>query len=169
MFINYRGTNVHALGYVQMKNKTLRNRRTGKIRVVQEVASQSPQDIVWLRPGWNEFPKMVWEQNKNHPQVLHMIKKKQIILLEEKVTVLEKDKNGRKKKITKVLGQDDSEILLRDFSEARAIEIVKETLNRDILQRWLDEEMRHRVKRSIAKQIKPLLNPQKDEDENEDF
>ena len=54
--------------------------------------------------------------------------------------------------------------LVQDFSAERAAEIVKQTWNRDMLQRWLDEETRHKVKRTLTKQIKPLLNESKDED-----
>lgn len=162
MMIYYGGKNVHALPHVTTVPVTLRNKKTGKKRTVMRVdTTQSPQDIQWLRPGWNEFPKHVWEQNENHPGVQKMLKDKTIRLMAEKIQI----KSG-KKKITKVVGQDDEEIDLKLFAEARAIEIVKETLNRDILQRWLDEETRHKVKRALTKQIEPLLNNTKDEEDD---
>ena len=162
MFIKYNNTNVHALPYVQMVPITVRNKKTGKKRTVMRIDhSQSPQDIQWLRPGWNEFPSNVWLQNQEHPSIKKMLKEKVIEVMNEKVVV----KNG-KAKVTKIVGLDDSEIDLKVFAEARAIEIVKETLNRDILQRWLDEEMRHKVKRALMKQIEPLLNNTKEEEDD---
>jgi hypothetical protein len=162
IFIKYNDSNIHALPFVTTKPVTLRNKKTGKKRTVMRVdTSQSPQDIQWLRPGWNEFPSHVWEQNKDHPGIKAMLKNKKIELMSEKVQI----KEG-KKKITKIVGPSDEEVDLKLFAESRAIEIVKETLNRDILQRWLDEETRHKVKRALTKQIEPLLNNTKDEDED---
>ena len=161
MFINYRNTNVHSIPFVKSRAVTLKNKKTGKKRTVQQIEmNQSPNDIHRLMPGWNEFPKHVWDQNKDHPSIQKMIKDKTIEVLHEEVTV----KLG-KKSIKRVIGMDDEPINLRDFSETRATQLVKETLNRDILQRWLDEETRHKVKRALTKQIEPLLNSKQD---NED-
>lgn len=166
MFINYRGTNLHALPYVTMRPVTLKNKKTGKKRTIQRVdTSQSPNDIQWLRPGWNEFPSHVWNQNKEHPGIKKMLKDKMIELLSEEVSVLVRDKNGRKKRVKQIIGLGDEEVRLKHFTEIRAIEIVKETLNRDILQRWMDEETRHKVKRTLVKQIEPLLNPGTEKDD----
>lgn len=160
MLIRYDGTNVHAMPFVAQKAVTLRNKKTGKKRTVMKLdLSQSPQDIPFLRPGWNEFPKHVWEQNRDHPGIKKMIKDKMIQVMSDVVSV----KVG-KKTIKLAIGQDDKELSLQDFSAERAAEIVKQTWNRDMLQRWLDEETRHKVKRTLTKQIKPLLNESKDED-----
>lgn len=160
MFIKYNETNVHAMPHVKMKTVRLKNKKTGKVRTEQRIdASLAPQDIKWLRPGWNEFPREVWEQNKSNPGIKKMIADGKIELLAEKVVT-----TVGKKKVTKIIGQDDEEVSLRDFSEVRALQIVKDTLDRDILQRWLDEETRHKVKRALSKQIKPLLNSEKEED-----
>lgn len=163
MMIKYNNTNVHALPYVTMKPVTLKSKRTGKKRTIMRVdENQSPSDIHWLRPGWNEFPKHIWEQNKAHPGIQKMIKTKMIEVMNEKVEV----KKG-KKKVLVTVGQDDEPIELKNFSVERAIEIVAGTLNRDILQRWIDEELRHKVKKALRKQIKPLL-PEKKDEEDED-
>lgn len=164
MFIKYNQTNLHALPNVTHKAVVLRNKKTGKKRTVMRVDNrQSPQDIKWLRPGWNEFPKAIWDQNKDHPGIKKMLKDKTIEIMSDTVVV----KQGRKS-LKKVVGQDDEEVSLHLFSEARSIEIVKGTLNRDILQRWIDEETRHKVKRALTKQIKPLLNDKKDDEDDED-
>ncbi|CAM6004899.1 unnamed protein product [Sphagnum balticum] len=51
---------------------------------------------------------------------------------------------GKVKFVETIIGQDDAEVTLKYFSEKQAIDVVKNTWNRDILQRWLDEEMRHK-------------------------
>ena len=161
MFIKYNDTNVHAIPDVQMKAVRLKNKKTGKVRIEQRLSgSQSPQDIKWLRPGWNEFPSDLWAKTKDHPGIKKMLAEKTIELLSEKVVITE----GRKK-ITKIIGQDDEEVSLKFFNEVKAIEILKGTLNRDILQRWMDEETRHKVKRALKKQIEPLLNNTKKEED----
>lgn len=137
MFIKYSGTNIHALGHIDDS---------------KSVAS-GPKAIHWFRPGWNEFPQAIWKMYENHPDILKMIQDKKLELLNEKVTTTK----GKKKTILTV-GMDDKPIDLKDFSEARAIAIVKDVFNRDILQRWLDEDTRHKVKRALEIQIKPLRN-----------
>lgn len=161
MMIKYNDTNVHAIPNIKTKTVKLRNKKTGKVRTeVRLDPSQSPQDIVKLMPGWNEFPRAIWEQNKNQPSIVKMLKDKKIELMDEKVTI----KQG-KKQVVQVVGQDDEPISLRSFSESRAVEIVDGTFNRDILNRWLDEETRHKVKKALRKQVEPLLNNKEPESE----
>lgn len=135
MMIKYSGTNIHALGHIE-QDKTK--------------PSYGPQDIHWLRPGWNEFPSHVWRMYEDHPEILKKLKDGTIELMDEKVLA---GKNGKKKSI----GTSDEPIDLKDLPESKAIEIVKGTYNREMLQRWLDEENRSKVKRSLEEQIKPLL------------
>jgi hypothetical protein len=128
MLIRYTKNNIHALG------------------------SHDGKEIKWLTPGWNEFPSHIWKQYENDAEIKKMIADGAIELLADKVTV----KEGRKT-VTKVLGAGDEELRIKDLPEPRAIELVKQTLNRGMLQRWDDEETRHKVKRALAAQIKPLL------------
>lgn len=137
MFIKYNGKNIHALGHIDEDPK----------KVVS-----GPQAIHWFRPGWNEFPSNIWKMYEKHPEIVKMLEDKKIELLNEKTTV-----QKGKKKVTVHLGMNDEPIELKDFSEQVAIKIVKETYNRDMLQRWEDEENRHKVKRALVEQIKPLL------------
>jgi hypothetical protein len=160
MFIQYNDTNVHALPWLTYKAVRMKNHKTGKVRTVQKLdTTQAPQDIHWLRPGWNEFPKKVWEQNKDHPQIQKMLRKGKIVLMSEKVTI---KKAG--KRVAHVVGPEDEEVKSRWFEEKRAVAIVKETFNRDILQRWLDQESRAKVKRAIEKQLEPLMAKAEDDD-----
>jgi hypothetical protein len=142
MLIKYNGVNIHALGRVETDTKKLKkNPMTG-----------SPSDIAWLRPGWNEFPSAIWKMYEAHPDIVRMIDDKKIELMD--VTVV----TGKKK--IKV-GADDSELHLGMLEEKFAIKVVKETFNRAMLHRWMDEETRHKVKRELEKQIKPLMNEKK--------
>jgi hypothetical protein len=108
--------------------------------------------IVVLRPGWNEFPSEIFNVHKDDSEIKGMIADGTIKFLKEKVVTME----GRKK-VTKTVGEDDSELHVKDLDEKKAIEVIKATFNRDMLQRWMDEETRSRVKRAIDAQIKPLL------------
>lgn len=137
MFIKYNNSNIHALAHIDQDEKRI---------------AGGPQNIYWLRPGWNEFPSLVWKMYENHPEITKMIKEKKIELLNEKVTVVK-----GKKKTVMVIGMNDEPVNLMDFQEDRAVEICKGTLNRDILNRWLDDETRNKVKKALELQIKPLL------------
>ena len=150
MFINYKGTNVHAMPETSQASLTL---------------NQSPQSVKWLQPGWNEFPKNVWDQNKENPGIKRMVKEGLIELLEETVSVRMRDKSGKVKTVKKTIGHDDKPVALKYFEESKAIKIVNQTFNRDILQRWADEETRHKVKRALEKQLKPLLSTKSDDEE----
>jgi MarR-like DNA-binding transcriptional regulator SgrR of sgrS sRNA len=157
MMIKYNETNVHAIP----------NTATGAGHM-----AQGPAEIFSLRPGWNNFPAHVWKQHEKHPQIQKMIRAGKIELMADKVTVTVRSKStGKTKKVVKLIGQSDEMIKLKYFDEKRAVAIVKGTLNRDMLQEWLDEESRHKVKRAIEKQIKPLLpseeKAERDEDEVE--
>lgn len=153
MFIKYSGNNVHAMPYVNSTGKDL---------------IQSPQDVQWFRPGWNEFPAAVWKQNEKNPQVQKMLQKGILEVFSQKVKVQVKDKkSGRVKTVEKVVGLDDKPIKLKYFDEKQSVEIVKGTLNREILQRWIDEERRHKVMKALRKQIEPLLNKSQDDEDSE--
>lgn len=155
MMIKYNETNVFSMARVD----------TSKDAAIR----QSPQDVHWLRPGWNEFPKEIWEQNKNHPLVKKFLTKGKIELLAVKAQVRVKDTKGKVKTVTRILGADDKPLRLKWLDEKLAIKIVLGTLNREMLQRWLDEEQRHRVKKVLRKQIKPLLAPEGDDEDGDDF
>jgi hypothetical protein len=166
MMIKYSGTNVHAMAHIN--EAALKSMKDGDAKAI---AIQTPQDVKWLRPGWNEFPRATWEQNKEHPEIKKMLKKKVIELMEYEAKIKIKDpKTGRPKTVTRMVGADDKPVKLKWFDEITAKKIVTETLNRDMLQRWMDEETRHKVKKVLRKQIEPLMNNNKDDDDiGDDF
>lgn len=49
-----------------------------------------------------------------------------------------------------ILGQDDRPLKLKWLDEKTAIVMAQGMFNRDTLQRWLDEEVRHKVKKLSA-------------------
>lgn len=98
-----------------------------------------------------------------------MLKKGKIELLSYTAKVRVRTAAGKVKVVTRVIGQDDKPVKLKYFDEVTAMKIVKGTLNRDILQRWLDEERRHKVKKALRKQIKPLITQRDDEDDVDDI
>lgn len=149
MFIHYSGTNVHSMGLV---NST------------QMKMNQSPQEVRWLQPGWNEIPTKIWDQNKTNPTIKNMLTRGVIKILPDQVQVKFK-KAGKITKKKLAIGEHDKPIALSLFEEKRAIEIVKDTYNRDILQRWEDEETRIKVRKALNKQLAPLLPSESDDDQ----
>ena len=87
----------------------------------------------------------------DHADTKRMLSEGTIELMAEKVET----KVG-KKKVVKLVGQGDAEVHLKDLEEAKAIKIVADTHNRELLQRWTDEETRHKVKRALDKQMEPF-------------
>lgn len=154
MFIHYKGTNVHAMGMINGTEMKM---------------NQSPQDVRWLQPGWNEIPKQVWEQNKTSPSIKNMVNRGIISVLPDKVQVKVKTKSGNLAKKTMSVGEHDKAIVLSLFDEARAIELVKDTFNRDILQRWDDQETRIKVRKALTKQLAPLLPTEQEADRDDDM
>jgi hypothetical protein len=135
MLIKYNKNNVHALGSFDGKT------------------------INWLSPGWNEFPSDIWKIYENDKEIQRMLADKQIELLEEKI-ITGKGKN----KTVEIIGKSDEELHLSKLPEAKAIELIKGTLNRKMLERWIDEEVRHKVKRALVEQLKPLLPEEEKQD-----
>lgn len=127
MFIKYTKANLHTL------------------------ATHDGKELAHLRPGWNEFPSRVWDENKNDAEIKRMIEDGDIVLMEDRV-----EQKVGKKKIVKIIGKTDEPVALKDLDEKRAIEVAGETFNLDMLQRWMDEETRHKVKRAIDKQVKAI-------------
>lgn len=103
----------------------------------------APSSIHRILPGWNEFPKRVWDQYASHPDFVGMLKDGTIEIMTK----------GKKKE--PIVAQDEFE--LSKFDESTAIKLVADTQNRHLLQRWLDSETRGKVKKAIDKQLKPLL------------
>jgi hypothetical protein len=157
MMIKYNGTNVFSMARISDAKK-------------KGVVAQSPEDVHWLRPGWNEFPKEVWEQNKSNPAIKKMLARKVIELFAVKAKIrVRSASTGKVRLVERELGTDDMPIKLKYLDEKLAIKIVLGTLNRDMLNRWLDEERRHRVKKAIRKQVKPLLATEEDDGDDDSY
>jgi hypothetical protein len=111
-------------------------------------------DLFVLRPGWNEFPAEIFELHKNDPEIKAWIKSGDIVISDVKV-------GAGKKAID--LGAQDVEVHLAEIKdEKKCIEIVNGTFNRDLLQRWIDEETRSKVKRALSARMKDLFEKKDD-------
>ena len=140
MFVQYNRPNNHVLS-------------THGVMAANGVMTQP--DIAVLRPGWQEFPKHIFDMHKDEPS----FKK----LMAEGVIVVSDAAMGTGKKAVKV-GQADVEVHLSEIKdEKKCIEIVNGTFDRELFQRWLDEETRSKVKRAISARIKELYG-KKDEE-----
>lgn len=128
MWIKWDNTNCHAMGSIDGK------------------------EIFSLSPGWNDFPKRIWDENKDHPEILGFLEDKTIELLDEKKIVL----NGKKKTVVSI-GMDDEPLNLKDLSDGKALTIIKDTYKQDILNRWFDEDNRHKIKKAITARLKDLM------------
>lgn len=111
-------------------------------------------DIKVIRPGWQEFPKHIFDMHQNDPHMISMIKDGTIEISEMAV----KEKVG-KKTATVELGKSDAEVHLTKIpDEKKCIEIVNGTFDRGLLQRWIDEENRSKVKRALEKRMKDVYD-----------
>lgn len=152
MFIKYNKKNVHAIG------------------------SHDGREHKWLQPGWNEFPDEIWAQYQNDSEIKRMMDDGEIELHDhpDKDAVINlqqssysKGEKGKKVKVIekdqpRYLGEGNREVHLTDLKdEKEAISIIKATFNKKLLQRWTDEETRHKVKRELEAQIKEIDTPGK--------
>lgn len=152
MFIQYTGTNVHAIGLINKTNLKM---------------NQSPQEVLGIMPGWNEIPTEIWKQNETSPAIQHLLKSGKLIVLKEKAVVMVRGKNGKKTKKAIEVGLHDKPMKLSWFKDEKFIvdTLIKKTFNRTILQRWADEEMRPKIRKALNMQLKPLLSNGRDESE----
>ena len=112
------------------------------------------KEVVKLKPGLNEFPSKVWKLWEKHPIVVGMIEDGDIELVN-----LKSEAKGKAK--PKVIGKDDKELRIKELSAKDAIKVVKETFDRDMLERWQAEETRHTVKKELDKALEKFA-PAKD-------
>lgn len=112
-------------------------------------------EIFSLRPGWQEFPKGVFEAHLEDPEVQQLIKDKHIVISD----VVIQEKQG-KKTVKVELGKADVEVhLVAIKEEKKCLEIIAGTFNRELLQRWIDEENRSKIKRALEKRMKDVFDP----------
>jgi len=111
-----------------------------------------------LKPGWNEFPAAIFNLHVTNPEIVRMIETKELEIMNETQEV----KGSKGKTAVKKIGLDDELVSLKDFSETKAIQYVKETYLMSILTRWSDEEVRHKVKRALEAKLKELETGEKE-------
>lgn len=101
-----------------------------------------------LMPGVNEVDPEDWKEALKMATTGHMLKEG----------------------ILELVGGEDAKIEgLSDVKENEALKIVRETLTKDLLEEWLHDEKRPRVKSEIERQLKKLqLPPVKKPGEDDD-
>lgn len=124
---------------------------------VHTLTTSDGKGSMWLKPGINEFPDHIWNENKAHPHVVDMMNNNEIELFKEEDVGI-KPKGKVQKDQPRYLGQGDQPVRLCDIPDDKsAIEIVKATYDKNLLQRWMDEETRSKVKRELDKQLKSVM------------
>jgi hypothetical protein len=101
-----------------------------------------------LKPGINEIPDATWTKLKADP------------------TIQSKLENGDMEAVTEK-GKADS---LMSFSPAKAKEIIKDTVDRDLLKKWAEVEKRKPIQMAISDQQKVLSDVHyREEDTSEEI
>lgn len=108
---------------------------------------------VTLLRGINEVSEEDWEGMRKN--LKRHLKAGNIEVVSEKVEVVEEDKDGKKKKMEKVVFD------LSNITPKKAVETIKDTWNLDTLKDWLDKEGRSEVRATIANQIENVENPKR--------
>lgn len=104
--------------------------------------SKAGNEWIKLMPGANDVPDKDWEKIKDHPHVKQKIEDGEIEILKTGV---------------------DS---LSEIQPAKAVEIVKDTLDYGLLKKWEANESRKKVSEAISLQIQKLTTSDKVSKEN---
>lgn len=154
MFIHWKKKNVHILG------------------------SHDGRDVLILQPGWNEGSDLIWKQYENDPEVKTFLEEGVLSLHEHPEAGKEVSRQGSGREVKekgrstgkveiqqpRYLGEGDQEVHINQITdEKKALDIVRNTWNKKLLERWFDEETRSRVKKALDSQLKNLTNDVKSE------
>lgn len=112
-----------------------------------------PNDSIRLLPGLNEVSPKHWEEALGLPVVQHYVKTKVFEVVETPAP------RGASKT------QPVSEVRLASLPEDKAVELVKQVLDRDLLLKWKADETRPTALDAIEEQLK-LLQLSAEEAEN---
>lgn len=101
------------------------------------------QSSVRLMPEINEIESSVWDEVKNNPVIVQMLKDKKL----EVISLKEEKKAEDGKPV------DDSKSTLDGFQYKKAVALVKNTVDRDLLKKWKSHEKRPSVLQAIDEQL----------------
>lgn len=103
-----------------------------------------------LKPGINDVDPKHWAEAKKDPEIQTMMDDGAIVLMEAD-------------QATKTDGSPAPKVLnLKDFSEKKALNVIKDTFDYELLQMWDAGEDRQKVKMAIAKQLADLTSHKKE-------
>lgn len=105
---------------------------------------EEQNDSIRLLPGLNEVPAAQWKEAKEHPIIAHQIK---VGVFEEVITPEEPEAPK---------GTPQSEIRLVSLAEDKAVELVHQVLDRELLLKWKADETRPDALKAIEEQLKLL-------------
>jgi hypothetical protein len=119
--------------------------------------------VIVLTPGVNKLEDEVWKRSAENPQIKRLIK------LGKKKGGLEivTDVMGDKEQAAAAKKAEDKQIAidLSGFADKEAADIVRKTLNKELLEQWAESDNRPLVRRAVEKQLKTLtIKPKKDAD-----
>lgn len=92
-------------------------------------------------PGVNEVDAKKWAEVEKHPLV-------KVRLEEGILQVLSEGGKGKA-----------ADISLANFKEKEAVKLVKETVSKPLLEKWLDDEKRSAVKQALQEQLDEIAPP----------
>lgn len=109
-------------------------------RYLSVAFAQSPtlSRTIMLWPGINELSDKDWSDVKNHPIVKDIIKLGHLVEMDKR---------------------PGDESLLLTMTQDKAVELVQDTNNVDLLKKWLIEEKRHLVIRTISGRLNEMVLP----------
>lgn len=92
-------------------------------------------------PGVNEVDPKKWAEVEKHPLV-------KVRLEEGILQVLSEGGKGK-----------SAEVSLASFKDKEAVKLVKETVSKPLLEKWLAEEKRSAVKQALQEQLEEIAPP----------
>ena len=97
-----------------------------------------------ITPGVNEIPRSRWEALQKHPPFVQAL---QYYMDQPGVLTVRQPPAGQ---------NPDADLSIKDFGIPEATQLVRETNDAQLLQRWQDEDDRKGVQRAIAEQLDKL-------------
>jgi hypothetical protein len=126
--------------------------------------------VIVVLPGVNKLPDDVWlramKKGEENPVLARLLKKGSKGGLE----IVRGIEDEKTKAANAKRAEDKSESPdLVGLTPEKAVRIVKQTLNKDLLEQWAESDNRPAVRRAVEQQLKVLeLTPSKNKSEDED-
>lgn len=120
-----------------------------------------------VMPGVNLVRPEIWEAVKNHPGVVQRLKKGDLVVMNQPPVSVEAPPVAPKPEVPGGADQQAENYDLKDYSFTDAMDIVKETLDLEVLKDWETKEDRKTVLAVIKSQIQVVSLEKKGEGKDE--